>query len=270
TKRKQSPTPDPVPSKRSRLSNEGSVESTATLRPSPPRESEHAPEATGGAPTEPRKDSLDRRKSSVQEERKRGQRLFGGLLSTLSQSASNGQQKRRQEIERRQLERAKQQKVEDEGRRAEKLARLNAVRKVEQVKFERESMRIRHSNMLAMANCLCTKTEPKLYYKPWELRPEEEDQIKAQIAEVEAIIEREAQEFDQKHPKDEPLEGEKNGTSKEPVGESHEESPPVPSVIDTTNSKPAQESPSEPPRAENVEENNGEVVEEAEEDTVIY
>lgn len=159
TKRKQSPTPDPVPSKRSRLSNEGSVESTATLRPSPPRESEHAPEATGGAPTEPRKDSLDRRKSSVQEERKRGQRLFGGLLSTLSQSASNGQQKRRQEIERRQLERAKQQKVEDEGRRAEKLARLNAVRKVEQVKFERESVSLSSSyvtaDLLICLRCRC-------------------------------------------------------------------------------------------------------------------
>jgi hypothetical protein len=34
--------------------------------------------------------NADRRKSSVQEERKRGQRLFGGLLSTLSQSTPNG------------------------------------------------------------------------------------------------------------------------------------------------------------------------------------
>ncbi|KAH8801504.1 pinin/SDK/memA/ protein conserved region-domain-containing protein [Xylogone sp. PMI_703] len=273
-KRKQSPTPEPTPSKRSRLSNEGSIESATTLRASPSREPEPASEPLPDAPREPSKDGgLDRRKTSIQEERKRGQRLFGGLLSTLSQSAPNGQQKRRQEIERRQLEKAKQQKVEDEGRRAEKLAKLNAVRKVEQVKFEREVMRMRHSNMLAMANCLYTKTEPRLYYKPWELQPEEEDRIKTQIAEAEAIIEREVEEFNLKHPKDDATaEGETNGRSKEPVGEPHKESPSVPIAVDTTNPKPSQEVPSQPSKTEkeSVEENNGEVVEEAEEDTVIY
>ncbi|RFU34997.1 hypothetical protein B7463_g1342, partial [Scytalidium lignicola] len=251
SKRKQSPTPDSVPSKRSRLSNGGSVEPTVALHASPSRESEHLPEPTQDAPRELQKDaSLDRRKTSVQEERKRGQRLFGGLLSTLSQSASNGQQKRRQEIEKRQLEKAKQQKVEDEGRRAEKLAKLNGIRKVEQIKFDRET-----------------------YYKPWELRPEEEDRIKAQIAEAEAVIEREVEEFNLKHPKDDvTAEGDINGRSKEPVGEAHEESPSVPIVIDATNPKSSQEPLSEPPKTEkeSIEENNGEVVEEAEEDTVIY
>lgn len=82
----------------------------------------------------------ERRKSSVVEERKRGQRLFGGLLSTLSQSTPNGQQKRRLEIEKRQQEKAKQQKAEDEVRRAEKLANLKAIRKAEQVKFDEESV----------------------------------------------------------------------------------------------------------------------------------
>lgn len=82
----------------------------------------------------------ERRKSSVQEERKRGQRLFGGLLSTLSQSTPNGQQKRRQEIEKRQQEKAKQQKAEDEGRRTQKLADLKAVRKAEQIKFDGKSV----------------------------------------------------------------------------------------------------------------------------------
>jgi phosphopantetheinyl transferase len=121
----------------------------------------------------------DRRKSSVVEERKRGQRLFGGLLSTLSQSTPNGQQKRRLEIEKRQQEKVKQQKAADEVRRAEKLANLKAIRKAEQIKFDEESvsrewkgkpgfrsdstqMQIRHSNMLAMANFLSTKAEPKL------------------------------------------------------------------------------------------------------------
>jgi hypothetical protein len=116
----------------------------------------------------------------VVEEKKRGQRLFGGLLSTLSQSTPNGQQKRRLEIEKRQSEKAQQQKHDDEVRRAEKLASLKKIRKAEQIRFDEESvsslevsslramlikwvqMRIRHSNMLAMANFLRTKTEPKL------------------------------------------------------------------------------------------------------------
>lgn len=71
----------------------------------------------------------------MQEEKKRGQRLFGGLLSTLSQSTPTGQQKRRQEVEKRQQERAKQQKADDETRRKEKLASLKTVREAEQIKF---------------------------------------------------------------------------------------------------------------------------------------
>lgn len=90
----------------------------------------------------PAKDvSSERRKSHVQEERKRGQRLFGGLINTLSQSASSGQQKKRLEIEKRQQDKAKQQKIEDEGRKAEKLARLQEVRESEQVKFDERSVR---------------------------------------------------------------------------------------------------------------------------------
>jgi hypothetical protein len=97
----------------------------------------------------------------------------------LSQSTPNGQQKRRLEIEKRQQEKVKQQKAADEVRRAEKLADLKAIRKAEQIKFDEKSvgrqwveipgicpdgpqMRIRHSNMMAMANFLSTKAEPKL------------------------------------------------------------------------------------------------------------
>ncbi len=76
----------------------------------------------------------------MQEEKKRGRRLFGGLLSTLSQSTPNGQQKRRQEIEKRQQEKAKQQKAADEIRRAERLAKLKVVRQAEQIKFNEESV----------------------------------------------------------------------------------------------------------------------------------
>lgn len=123
------------------------------------------------------------------EEKKRGKRLFGGLLSTLSQTTTNSQQKRRQEIEKRQQEKATKQKIEDDKRRTERLAKLDRIRKIEQVRFDEQvvscflsahasrdlpwlgmddllkltqQMRTRHSNILAMAHSLQTRSEPKL------------------------------------------------------------------------------------------------------------
>jgi hypothetical protein len=60
----------------------------------------------------------------------------------LSQSAPSGQQKRRQEIEKRQAEKARQQKDDDELQRTERLTKLKATRKVEQIKYNREAVRI--------------------------------------------------------------------------------------------------------------------------------
>jgi hypothetical protein len=45
--------------------------------------------------------------------------------------------------------------------------------------------------MRAMAGFLRTKTEPRLYYKPWELTEDEEGRIKRQLQEVEETIARE-------------------------------------------------------------------------------
>ncbi|KAL3419161.1 nuclear protein [Phlyctema vagabunda] len=221
------------------------------------------------------KDGGSSRGSSLnKEERKRGLRLFSGLLNTLSQTTSTGQQKKRLEIEKRQQEKAKQQKVEDEGRKVEKLAKLKEVRKSEQIKFDEQSMRIRHSNSLAMAHFLCTKTEPKLYYKPWELLPGDEERINSQIADAKAIAEREVADFRARHPPPATTTGEAddtatitNSTSKETVGEPLAETPSAPDVKDTTNIQA-------PASAEADKElsdiHNGEVVVEAEEDTVIY
>jgi hypothetical protein len=44
---------------------------------------------------------------------------------------------------------------------------------------------------------LSTKTFPKIYYKPWKLLPEEDEQIARQIAETDAAIERELQEAEE-------------------------------------------------------------------------
>ncbi|KAH9204333.1 pinin/SDK/memA/ protein conserved region-domain-containing protein [Leptodontidium sp. 2 PMI_412] len=268
-KRRQSSASDST-SKRPRLSLDASSHSPPTLRDSPQPIESSKPEPE----VKPEDGAQNRRKSSVQEEKKRGQRLFGGLISTLSQSTPNGQQKRRLEIEKRQQEKVKQQKEADEARRREKLANLKAVRRAEQIVYDEAEMRTRHSNLLAMANFLCTKAEPKIYYKPWELLPRDEERIKTQIKEAEAIIERETSQFDSRYP-NRPGKKEKeersNSTSKETVGEPQAESPSVSKVDDTTNS-PVQIPQSEQHKAEKQaqEEHNGEVVVENAEDTVIY
>ncbi|KAK3692859.1 pinin/SDK/memA/ protein conserved region-domain-containing protein [Podospora appendiculata] len=135
------------------------------------------------------------RRNISQEERKRGLRLFGGLKNTLSQTVSNTQQKKRLEIERRQQEKARQQRAEDDRRRTKKLAKLIDVRKVEQLKFDEQVMRARHSNMLAAAHSLRTSSEPRLRYRPWEPTKEQENTIKNQIRVTEETIDKERQDF---------------------------------------------------------------------------
>ncbi len=78
---------------------------------------------------------------ATQEDKKRGKRLFGGLLNTLNQGPSNSQQRRRQEIEKRQQERMQKQHAEDGNRRAERLAQQRAVRIREQIVFDEEVVR---------------------------------------------------------------------------------------------------------------------------------
>lgn len=90
------------------------------------------------APRQAAAPDADRRRKFNQEERKRGQRLFGGLMSTLSQTTASSQQKKRLEIERRQQEKAQQQRVEYDKRRSEKLAKLKDIRKTEQIKFDEQ------------------------------------------------------------------------------------------------------------------------------------
>lgn len=82
------------------------------------------------------------------EEKKRGQRLFGGLLGTLSRKTDTSQQKKRQDIERRQQERAQAQRIEDDKRRAEKLAKLDHVRNIEQVKFDEQVVCLEFNDMV--------------------------------------------------------------------------------------------------------------------------
>jgi pinin/SDK/memA/ protein conserved region len=128
--------------------------------------------------------SPPRRKSSAigsgaAEERKRGQRLFGALLGTLSQTSAKPAHRRRDEIEKRQQDklRQKDEELADEKRR--KREELDAARRKEQKVWDRQGVRnetresvedrltvwqltIKHQNMRATAHFLKTKAEPSL------------------------------------------------------------------------------------------------------------
>lgn len=132
TKRQRSHSPEIAPPKRPRRSD-GSAASPSTIGASPA--------AIEPLKQEPAPDPRERRKNSIQEEKKRGQRLFGGLLSTLSRSTPDGQQKRRAEIEKRQAAKAAQQAIDNKAREAEKLAKLKEVRRKQQIKVDEESVR---------------------------------------------------------------------------------------------------------------------------------
>ncbi|KAK5128038.1 hypothetical protein LTR85_005155 [Meristemomyces frigidus] len=131
-----------------------------------------------------------RRKSGVADEKQRSKRLFGALLGPLNNSGDRTS-KRRQEIEARrkaELQRQDDERLEDKQRRLEQLAQQ---RKDVQKKVDEQNMRMRHKDMLDTANFLQTTTESKLYYRPWDLRPDEEDRIEDQIKEAQDQIDKE-------------------------------------------------------------------------------
>jgi hypothetical protein len=115
------------------------------------------------------------------------------------------------------------------------------------------------------------------------LLPGDAERIKEQIADTEALIEREIQEFNERHKtelqlEERPREEEGKDSAGETEGEHHAESSPVPPVAesDSTNPLPPVQAPA--PESGQVQvlterdplEENGEVVVEGDEDTVIY
>ncbi|CAF9934158.1 MAG: hypothetical protein ALECFALPRED_005873 [Alectoria fallacina] len=234
----------------------------------------------------------ERRRSGQMEERKRGQRLFGALLGTLSQSSSSTAQMRRTDIEKKQQAKLKLQAEEQDEKKKQKLEALLVVRRREQRKFDKQSMQIRHSNMLAQAHFLQTRSEPRLYYKPWELSPSDEQKIKAQVEAVEESIEREAKQWDidnvatndEAHPPtngdaDPPETQEEDARVVDTVGAAtNGEDPSSPKLSEDTNVNDTiasmdsgeKEMPAEPSEAAKDHGDNGEELVEGEEDTVIY
>ncbi|KAF2995521.1 hypothetical protein E8E13_001838 [Curvularia kusanoi] len=150
-----------------------------------------SPTTTTNEPDPSTKPALPQRR-----ERGRERRLFGAVLGALSQATPTSGQKRRSEIEKRQLLARKQEDEESEARKAERLARRRVQRWKEQKRFERQALKTRHDNLFHLAHFLHTETEPHLYYRPWEMSPEEEDRVQAQIAEARETIDRETGEFE--------------------------------------------------------------------------
>ncbi|MCJ1385734.1 hypothetical protein MMC17_008857 [Xylographa soralifera] len=219
------------------------------------------------------------------EERKRGKRLFGALLGTLAQSSSSTAQRRRVDIEQKQQAKLKLQDEEYDEKKKLRLDALMEVRRREQKKYNKQSMQIRHSSLLATANFLQTKSEPKLYYKPWDLLPEDEARIKVQIMEAEATIQRENIAHGVQNPKlvDVPLQpmdttmADVESEKPETVGQlTNDEELIESSSVSNTNAQPIIKSvrtvdtstTSELPK-DHVDD-GGDVVVEGEEDTVIY
>ncbi|KAI7230264.1 hypothetical protein KC330_g7040 [Hortaea werneckii] len=136
------------------------------------------------------------RKTGAVDEKKRSKRLFGALLGNLNQP-SDRTSKRRQEIETRrkaELQKQDEEVQEDKARRAERIREHR--RKVQRDEVDEEVMRARHRQMLDQANFLQTKAEPKILYRPWELRSEEEDLIDEQIRKAKDAVDREVDEWE--------------------------------------------------------------------------
>ncbi|KAL9582903.1 MAG: hypothetical protein Q9212_003024 [Teloschistes hypoglaucus] len=213
----------------------------------------------------------DRRSSGQLEERKRGQRLFGALLGTLSQSSSSTAQKRRTEFEKKQQAKLKEQAEEYDEQKKQRLESIMAARRKEQKKYDKQS----------------TTAEPKLYYKPWELLPSEDAKIKSQIEAVEEQIQREtaeansnvaanlqpAQETPTQEPKVEPEREPEHATatvgSESDIPQKDENLPNEAPTDQKADNPPPETEPAPAEPSKDNEDDGGEMVE-ADEDMVIY
>jgi hypothetical protein len=106
-------------------------------------ESAKRPRLDDGSSSLGRRESVQEVKppAPVRRERGRERRLFGAVLGALSQAPSTtAAQKRRSEIEKRQLAQRKQESEESEQRKSERIARRKVQRWKEQRRFEEQSV----------------------------------------------------------------------------------------------------------------------------------
>ncbi|KAI0448045.1 hypothetical protein F4803DRAFT_5298 [Xylaria telfairii] len=158
-------------------------------------DSERADERRDSRPRSTVEPGTDRREMARQEEKKRGRRLLGGLMNTLNQASAGSQHRKRQDIERRQQAKSTQQRAEEDRLRTQRLSKLQAVRKAEQLKFDEQVMKTKHADMLAKAQYLQTEAKPNIFYRPYELTRSQKDRIQDQVQQAENIIKKEVSEF---------------------------------------------------------------------------
>lgn len=131
TKRRQSSVSEHEPKRRRLSVQDNESPHSQRRRPSSPA----AAEQPADQPAEKRPARPNR-----EEERKRGQRLFGALLGTLSQHSNPAAQKRRADIEKRQQDKLKVQAEEYDGLKKRRKERRDAIRRKEKPFYEREAV----------------------------------------------------------------------------------------------------------------------------------
>jgi hypothetical protein len=87
----------------------------------------------------------ERKRNRRDEERKRGQRLFGSLLGTLSQTSNSAAQRRRADIERKQQDKLKLQDEEYGELKKKRWEERLATRKKEQKSYEKEMVSLNYA-----------------------------------------------------------------------------------------------------------------------------
>ncbi|EPE10018.1 pinin sdk mema domain protein [Ophiostoma piceae UAMH 11346] len=190
-------------------------------------------------PEPAQRDAVWAKQDVTQEERKRGQRLFGGLLANLggpaarsrpaagrgpasqrservpgaSERRSSGQlasteiahekptlpERQRLELDNTSKQDAadkKQTEEDDSKKAAERLAKLDRIRRIEQVRFDEQKMHTLQANELALARSLRTKSKPQLYYHPRDLSKKQEDIIEGQLREAKQNASEQSQNFE--------------------------------------------------------------------------
>ncbi|KAJ5295723.1 hypothetical protein N7508_010544 [Penicillium antarcticum] len=217
--------------KRRRLSSQSNLSPQSQRRRSSPQ-----PDAS--AESKPA-----RSRGGREEDRKRGQRLFGGLLGTLSQSSSSAAQRRRADIERKQQDKLKTQDLQYDELKKQRKEQREAIRRKETPLYEREAMNTRHGNMIAMAHFLKTRAEPVLYYKPWQSRPGDESVIQKQIEEAQATVAREVAEFEARYPPEAFAPQPDNSNEEESVAKEQGTQGEKMQPIDTASDQPAASEP---------------------------
>ena len=155
--------------KRPRLNIDPNASTNGDSAPTSSQEpSSHPPETpSGSTPTTVK--SSRARVAAPDEERRRNKRLFGGLLSALSQpnragrrTNGSGIEGRRADINRKQQEKLVKQAEEANEEEKRRLEDLTEARRREQKVWDEESLRVRHRCERAVAGFFKTNAEPIL------------------------------------------------------------------------------------------------------------